>query len=194
MVEFVRDSVIPDIILVRQKRHADHRGWFQETYRRSLFSTHGITDSFCQDNQSFSAEKGTLRGLHYQSAPHAQAKLVSCLAGRIFDVAVDIRTNSPTFGQHTTAILTASGGEQLYIPAGFAHGFCTMEPNCVIAYKTSAEYAPEAECGIAFNDPAIGVEWPFAEQDLILSERDCSLPKLQDITALNLGRQPQGAA
>lgn len=184
MVEFVADTVVPDVIHVRPALHGDARGWFQESYRETLFHQHGIRDQFVQDNQSFSAPTGTLRGLHYQTAPDMQAKLVRCLSGRIFDVAVDIRAGSPTFGQYTSAILTAEKGEQLFVPEGFAHGFCTLEPNCMVAYKTSAEYAPKTERSIAFDDPEIGIAWPLKASALTLSDKDQKNAPFSDVRPL----------
>jgi dTDP-4-dehydrorhamnose 3,5-epimerase len=139
-----------------------------------------VSSNFCQDNQSFSRLAGTLRGLHFQRIPHAQAKLVRCLRGRIFDVAVDIRSNSPTFKKWVGVELTAELGNQLFIPAGFAHGFLTLEPDCEIAYKVDAFYAPEADGGIAWNDPQIAINWPLTGNQPRLSEKDASLPTLNE--------------
>lgn len=170
-------------LVIVPRRFADERGWFSETYNASIFSRHGIADQFCQDNQSFSAAKGTLRGLHFQSEPFAQSKLVRCLSGRIFDVAVDIRRGSPTFGQWVGTVLGADDGRQLYVPIGYAHGFLTLEPNCVIAYKVSNLYSAEAEGGIIWNDPTIGIDWPELSETPHLSAKDSRLGTLSDLAA-----------
>ena len=161
-------------------RHNDHRGFFAEIYSRRKFSELGIDDEFVQDNHSLSKEVGTLRGLHFQAPLHAQAKLVRCGHGAIFDVAVDIRRGSPTYGQWEGYELTAINGEQLYIPVGFAHGFVTLEPDSEIVYKCSDYYAPEAEGSVLWNDPNIGIEWP-TDSDPILSAKDAVAPLLSDL-------------
>ena len=135
-----------------------------------------------QDNHSRSRQKGTIRGLHFQKPPRAQAKLVSCVRGRILDVAVDIRTGSPSFGRHFSIELSPSNGRQLYVPAGFAHGFCTLEDETEILYKVSDYYAPECDAGLAFDDPDLAIEWPIFENGWVLSERDRRFPKLSDLT------------
>lgn len=163
---------------ITPRRFADARGWFAETWHSERYLDAGVSSSFCQDNQSFSRLAGTLRGLHFQRPPYAQAKLVRCLRGRIFDVAVDIRRTSPTFKKWVGAELTAEMGNQLFIPAGFAHGFLTLEPDCEIAYKVDAYYAPEADGGIAWNDPQIAIDWPLAGNLPLLSEKDAGLPAL----------------
>ena len=172
---------IPVIKLLRPRRFDDPRGWFVETWNRKTFTQAGIDIDFVQDNVSWSKSAGTIRGLHFQRAPHAQAKLVRIAKGRAFDVAVDIRPDSPTFGQHVSAELTAEGGEQLFIPAGFAHGFYTLEPDTEVAYKVSAFYSPEHDAGIRFDDPALGIAWPLGGRPPVISEpgrRDSrSLPK-----------------
>jgi dTDP-4-dehydrorhamnose 3,5-epimerase len=167
---------IPDVILIEAQSFGDDRGFLAETYRRSEFAAHGIPPSFVQDNYSFSV-RGVLRGLHYQKKPQAQGKLVTAIRGQIFDVAVDIRRGSPTYGKWVGRVL---GGEQirlLYIPPGFAHGFCVLTENAAVTYKITQEYAPELERGIIWNDPFVGVQWPIAEP--ILSPRDLGLPLLE---------------
>ena len=169
------------VILTTPKRFEDERGWFSETYNQAREAAAGIDVVFIQDNHSLSRPAGVLRGLHFQRPPHAQAKLVRCLRGSIWDVAVDIRKGSPTFGQSVSATLTAARGEQLFVPVGFAHGFVTLEPDTEIAYKCSALYAPEADAGIAWDDPALGLDWPLPEGGPILSPKDAKLPRLDEI-------------
>ena len=192
MATFERLAGMEDVILVRPVWHEDARGFFTETYRESEFAAHGIDCRFVQDNFSLSRQKGTLRGMHFQTAPHAQAKLVRCTRGRIVDAVVDIRPRSATFGRHALVELSSDGGEQLFVPAGFAHGFCTLEDNTEVAYRVSAYYAPDADCGVAFDDPAIGISWPFPASELILSDRDRRWPLLADL-ALEAGA-PRPAA
>jgi dTDP-4-dehydrorhamnose 3,5-epimerase len=166
---------IPDVVLIRTRRYADNRGFFLETYKRSEFAAHGIAESFVQDNQSRSMH-GVLRGLHYQNPPRAQGKLVRVLRGEVFDVAVDIRRGSPTFAQWIGVRLSGERFEMLYIPPGFAHGFCALSDVVDFAYKVTAEYAPHLDAGIVWNDPQIGIAWPAA--DPVLSSRDAGLPTL----------------
>ena len=168
------------IVHIRPTRHGDRRGFFAETYSRRKYSELGIEDEFVQDNHSLSREVGTLRGLHFQAPPHAQAKLVRCGRGALFDVAVDIRRGSPTYGRWEGYKLTAENGEQLYVPVGFAHGFVTLEPDSEIVYKCSDYYAPETEGVILWSDPDIGIDWPTGS-DLILSEKDAAAPLLSDL-------------
>ncbi|MEM1333638.1 MAG: dTDP-4-dehydrorhamnose 3,5-epimerase [Actinomycetota bacterium] len=166
------------------RRLGDHRGWFAEVFKAAELVTAGIDIEFVQDNESFSAPVGTVRGLHYQLDPHAQAKLVRVLRGRALDVAVDIRRESPTFGHHVAVELTADLGNQLLVPAGFAHAFCTLTPDVHLAYKVSDRYAPETERAIRWNDPAIGIDWPdwgaLGVDGPTLSERDQVAPLLAD--------------
>jgi dTDP-4-dehydrorhamnose 3,5-epimerase len=171
---------LPDVLLITPKRHGDARGWFAETWSQKVFADAGLQTRFVQDNQAFSARKGTLRGLHFQQAPHAQAKLVRVLKGAIFDVAVDIRAGSPTYGRWAAATLTAEGGEQLWVPRGFAHAYCTLTDGCEIFYKVDGLYAPQTEGGIIWNDPDIGIPWPI-DGAPVLSGKDEVLPRLKDI-------------
>ena len=166
--------------LIRPRRFGDARGWFSETYNARTFAELGIGDVFVQDNHSLSVTRGTLRGLHCQLAPHAQAKLVRCLSGAIYDVAVDLRRESPSFGQWVGAMLTAESGEQLYVPVGFAHGFMTLTDNVEVHYKCTDYYAPECEAGVMWNDPAIGIVWPLEGIEPVLSDKDQILPELRD--------------
>lgn len=167
---------IPDVKLITPRRFSDDRGYFVETWSRKLLAV-----DFCQDNQSLSLHAGTIRGLHFQMAPFAQAKLVSVLKGRIFDVAVDLRKASPSFGQHVTVELDASTGNQLFVPQGFAHGFCTLEPNTLVHYKVDAHYAPDADAGIYWADEALGITWPVDKAHAHLSPKDANLPRLKDV-------------
>jgi len=167
---------IPDVRLLTPRRFGDHRGWFAETW-----SSRTLDIAFCQDNMSLSAEVGTIRGLHFQKPPHAQAKLVMVLQGRILDVAVDIRRASPTFGQHVAVELSAAAGNQLLIPRGFAHGFCTLEPGTQVLYKVDDFYAPESDAGIFWADPDLAINWPVRVDQAHLSPKDLGLPRLKDI-------------
>lgn len=168
---------IPEVILVEPQRFGDTRGFFMETYQYETFAANGIALRFVQDNHSRSA-KGVLRGLHYQKDPVAQGKLLKAVVGEIFDVAVDIRRGSPTFGQWVGEILSAENGRLLYVPPGFAHGFCVLSETADLIYKTTDYYHPESEKGIIWNDPQIGVEWPIANP--LLSIRDQALPSLAE--------------
>jgi dTDP-4-dehydrorhamnose 3,5-epimerase len=168
--------------LIHPKVHGDARGYFFEAFRQDLFERDVAPDvPFVQDNQSLSRPAGTLRGLHFQLDPRAQAKLVRVLRGSILDVAVDIRPSSPTFGQHVAVTLSAENKAQLYVPTGFAHGFCTLEPDTEVFYKTSDFYSPAHDRGLAWNDPALGIVWPVREADATLSDRDRLHPKLADL-------------
>jgi len=172
---------IPDVILVTPKRHGDSRGFFAETYRENDYAEAGIHGPFVQDNQAFSENAFILRGLHFQTPPAAQAKLISCSRGRILDVAVDLRRSSPSFGTYVSAELSAETGQQLYIPAGFAHGYLTLTPACEVRYKVTAYYSPKHERGLAWNDPDIGIEWPVTERQPVCSGKDLELPRLKDL-------------
>ena len=172
---------LPDVLLITPKRHGDARGWFSETWSRRAFEAAGLSFDFVQDNQAFNAKAGTVRGLHFQTAPHPQAKLMRVLAGAIFDVAVDVRPGSPTFGQWAGAKLTAEGGEQLLIPRGFAHGYCTLEDNTMLAYKVDGLYAPQCEGGVMWNDPDLAIDWGMDLSNAITSDKDKLLPRLRDM-------------
>jgi dTDP-4-dehydrorhamnose 3,5-epimerase len=172
---------IDAVKLIRPRRHEDLRGFFVETWNRKTLAANGIETDFVQDNSSLSRQAGTIRGLHYQIPPFAQCKLVRVARGAAFDVAVDLRAASPTFGRYAAATLTAERGEQLFIPVGFAHGFCTLEPDTELAYKVSEFHAPEHDAGICWDDPAIGIEWPLSGREPILSDRDRMLPRLSAI-------------
>jgi dTDP-4-dehydrorhamnose 3,5-epimerase len=165
-------------VLIRPRRIGDARGWFAETWSRSRYEAAGIVADFCQDNHSFSAATGTLRGLHFQRPPSAQAKLVRCSRGRIFDVAVDIRRGSPSFGRWVGAELSAEEGNQLFVPRGFAHGFLTLEADCEVQYKVDGYYDAAADAGVRWDDADIGVAWPDAGAPPTLSAKDERLPAL----------------
>jgi dTDP-4-dehydrorhamnose 3,5-epimerase len=165
------------------KRHVDVRGWFSETFREKWLHDIGITCHFVQDNLSNSRRAGTLRGLHFQLPPAAQVKLVSVLRGRILDVAVDIRRNSPTFGKYVSIELTAESGRQLYVPIGFAHGLITLEDDVTVQYKVSHYYTPACDSGIIWNDPDIDFPWPLKDSDIVTSHKDSRLPLLRDFAS-----------
>jgi dTDP-4-dehydrorhamnose 3,5-epimerase len=171
------------VMRIIPKRFEDPRGWFSETYQRDRFRAAGIDADFVQDNQSWSKPAGTLRGIHFQTPPHAQAKLVRCLKGRIWDVAVDLRAGSPTYGEWVAAELTAAGGEQLYVPSGFGHGFLTLEPETEVAYKVDAFYAPDCDAGFAWNDPDLAIAWPLPGPVPELSDKDARLPAFKDFVS-----------
>lgn len=170
---------IAGVILITPDIYSDNRGSFMETYARTAFAKAGITSDFIQDNQSWSVKPGTLRGLHFQREPAVQAKLVRVLVGSVYDVAVDIRPQSPTYGRWCGATLTAGAGEQLFVPRGFAHGFVTLEPNTVVSYKVDAPYTPTSEGGICWNDPSLNINWPVPPTGPIVAERDSQLPLLK---------------
>ncbi len=168
---------IPEVLLVEAQSVSDDRGFFAETYKMSEFSANGLSQTFVQDNHSHSV-RGVLRGLHYQKHPQAQGKLVRVLRGRIFDVAVDIRKGSPTYGHWVGSVLSASNLRMLYVPVGFAHGFCVISEHADVVYKVTEEYAAELDRGIIWNDPEIGIQWPVT--DPILSLKDAQLPCLKE--------------
>jgi dTDP-4-dehydrorhamnose 3,5-epimerase len=167
-------------IVLAPTRHGDERGWFSETYNARSLSGQGIDIAFVQDNQAFSRAAGTLRGLHFQAPPHAQAKLVHCLRGGIFDVAVDLRNGSPSYGRWVSAELSARNGRQLFVPIGFAHGYVTLEAETEIFYKVSDFYAPDCEGGIRFDDPLLEISWPLPASGPVISQKDRDLPALGD--------------
>ena len=182
-MNFIRTN-IPDVIIIEPTVHGDHRGYFVETFRADKLEAFlGYKLNFGQDNESKSS-KGVLRGLHYQLAPHAQTKLVRVISGRVLDVAVDIRRNSPTFGQHVAVELTADNKKQLLVPRGFAHGFVVLEDDTIFAYKVDNYYSPECDRGIAFNDPALNIDWILKTEELKLSAKDTTQPKLNETNDL----------
>lgn len=175
---------IPDVILVTPDRFADARGFFSETWNQAKFAAVGIDAAFVQDNQSLSRDRGVVRGLHCQIEPYAQGKLVRCAKGAIWDVAVDARRASPTFGQWVAAELSAENWQQLWIPPGFLHGFCTLLPHSEVLYKVTGLYSRECERGVLWNDPDLGLPWPVAAADVVLSEKDRVLPGWAETPAL----------
>ncbi len=170
-------------VLILPKKLGDSRGYFMEAFKDNWFRENVADIGFVQDNQSLSAQAGTVRGLHYQEAPMGQGKLVRCLKGAIFDVAVDVRPGSATFGKWIGETLTAEGAEQLWVPEGFLHGFCTLKPDTEVFYKVTNPYSPAHDRGIAWNDPEIGVEWPVSADEAILSDKDKLLPPLRSLVA-----------
>ena len=177
-------SDIPDVIKITPKRYSDDRGHFVELFRDELFRKHAGNVQFVQHNQSLSRQVGTIRGLHFQAPPAAQGKLVRCVRGAIFDVAVDLRRSSPTFGRHVSIELTAERDTQLWIPAGFAHGFCTLAPETEVWYAVTHGYSPESEGGIIWNDPALGIAWPSVASAETLSAKDTRLGPLSDLPTI----------
>ncbi len=180
----VEEMAIPAVKIVTPKKHGDARGFFSEVYSKPAWEEAGFSFTFVQDNHSFSVAVGTLRGLHFQTAPFAQAKLVRVGRGRIFDVAVDIRRSSPTFGHYVGVELSAENWRQALIPIGFAHGFVTLEPDTEVLYKTTAPYSPANDRGVAWDDPDIGVAWPLPDGGATLSDKDRRLPRLKDVDGM----------
>ncbi len=180
MTAFVQRLAIPDVLLITPARFHDGRGFFSETFNANRFAEAGIPGPFVQDNHSFSAIAGTVRGLHAQIAPCAQGKLVRVTRGAIWDVAVDIRHGSPTFGQHVGAELSAANWQQLWIPAGFLHGFCTLEPDTEVVYKVTTVWDGDAERGVLWSDASLAIPWPVVPANAVLSEKDRVAPKLAD--------------
>lgn len=179
----VKTFDIPGVVAISPQIHRDGRGFFSETYSARSFADAGIAVSFVQDNHSHSVAPGVVRGLHFQTDPHAQDKLVRVVRGSIFDVAVDIRKGSPTFGRHVAVTLSAENWSQLWIPKGFAHGFCTLEPNTEVIYKVTGYYSVECDRGLAWDDPALGIDWPVAPTAAVLSDKDRRHPVLKDLPA-----------
>ena len=175
----ISETALPGVKLIVPARHGDDRGFFSESWSRAALARHGIDIDFVQDNHSLSAKAGTVRGLHFQSPPHAQAKLVRCGRGRLFDVAVDVRRGSPTYGRWVGEELSFENGRQLLIPAGFLHGFVTREPDTEIVYKCSDVYAPACDGAVRYDDPDIGIDWGL-EGEALLSEKDAAAPSLAD--------------
>jgi dTDP-4-dehydrorhamnose 3,5-epimerase len=174
---------IGGLIEIRPRKIADDRGYFSEVFRLSTFAEQAGAIAFVQENQSLSRRMGTVRGIHFQIRPAAQGKLVRCLAGSILDVAVDLRTGSPTFGRYVSLILTPRENNQLWVPVGFGHGFCTLEPNSVISYRVTNYYSPEHDRGVAWDDPDIGIDWPEVADPGTLSGKDRQQPRLAELPA-----------
>ncbi len=179
----VERADIPDVLIIQPKKHGDHRGFFSETFRASALEEFSVELNWCQDNHSFSQARGVVRALHFQRPPFAQAKLLRVIRGAVFDVVVDIRKASPTYGRHVAVELSAENWKQILVPAGFAHGFCTLTENCEVLYKVSADYAPAEEGGVLWNDPDLNITWPISPEEATLSERDLKWPKLKDLVS-----------
>jgi len=177
----IEPLAIGDVKLVEPTVVRDGRGVFSETYSKRALAEAGIDAAFVQDNHSLSVAKGVVRGLHFQIPPRAQDKLVRVIRGSILDVAVDIRYGAPTYGQHVAVVLSADNWRQLWVPKGFAHGFCTLEPNTEVLYKVTDYYAPQHDRGLAWDDPALGIDWPVTPESAILSEKDRHHPKLAEL-------------
>jgi dTDP-4-dehydrorhamnose 3,5-epimerase len=190
----VTPLAIPEVLIVSPIRHSDSRGFFSETYSKIGLAEAGVVTEFVQDNHALSIHKGTVRGLHFQAPPYAQDKLVRVVRGAIFDVAVDVRVGSPTYGQHVSATISAQAWNQIFVPAGFAHGLVTLEPDTEVIYKVSNVYSPEHDKGLLWNDPDLGIDWPVAAEAAILSEKDESQPTLDELPAYShyalLGGKP----
>ncbi|MEX2671531.1 MAG: dTDP-4-dehydrorhamnose 3,5-epimerase [Phycisphaeraceae bacterium] len=180
----VVETEIPDVKLITPKKFGDHRGFFSETYNSKALAEAGVDLDFVQDNHSLSAEKGVIRGLHFQIPPFAQDKLVRVIRGAILDVAVDIRQSSPTFGKHVTAELTADNWTQILVPKGFAHGFITLAPDTEVIYKVTNYYAPDHDRGLLWNDPELAIDWPLNGDKAILSDKDLRQPRFAELTEL----------
>lgn len=178
----IEELAIPGVLRVTPRRFSDDRGWFSETYNARTLKSHGLDVTFVQDNQSFSAKPGTIRGFHLQKPPHAQAKLVRCIRGRIVDIAVDVRPGSPTHGKWVAEELSPENGIQLFIPVGFLHAFITLTADTEVAYKVSDFYAPECEAGIRWDDPTIGFPWRLPPDGPFLSAKDAGHPFLSDVS------------
>ena len=175
----VRRLALSDVLVVAPRHFVDARGRFTMVFEQRAFREIGLP-SFVQDNEAYSHKRGTLRGLHFQKEPHAQAKLVRVLRGAIFDVAVDLRAGSPTFGHWVGETLNAASGNQMFVPKGFAHGYCTLEDATAVAYRCDDLYTPEAEAGVHFADPALAIPWPVTAGDAIVADKDRALPLLRD--------------
>ena len=171
-------TTLNDVLIIELEKRVDNRGFFARTFCEREFELHGLQSSFVQCNISFNRVKGTLRGMHFQTAPHEEVKLIRCTRGAIFDAIIDLRSGSPTFKQHLAVVLSADNGKALYVPEGFAHGFQTLEDNTEVFYQMSQFYVPDHARGVRWNDPAFGIEWPADER--IILERDQSYP---DFTA-----------
>ncbi len=180
---------IPDVLLIEPKRHGDERGFFSETYRASLLAEFGFDRLFVQDNHARTTGRGILRGMHFQRPPHAQDKLVKVVAGAIFDVVVDIRRGSPTYGRWAGTELSAENGRQILVPRGFAHGYLTLSEVCDVLYKASDYYAPETEGGLKWDDPTVNIEWPLPIGEIRLNARDAAWPDLQALAPADWAAQ-----
>ena len=172
---------IDGLLSITPSKHGDARGFFSEVFRADILALHGVEVEFVQDNHAFSAQRGVLRGLHYQTPPSAQGKLVHCPRGAILDVAVDIRRGSPTFARHVCVELSAANWRQIWVPPGFAHGYVTLEPDTEVLYKVTRYYDPAADRGIAWDDPALGIDWRLPGSQVMLSAKDRQNPRLAEV-------------
>lgn len=180
----IERTAIPGVLILRPRKFEDARGFFAPVFRETDLQAAGVAHGWVQENQSLSLRKGTVRGLHFQRPPFAQAKLVRVIRGAALDVCVDLRRASPTFGQHAEVELTAENLTQVYIPPGFAHGFCTLSDHTEVLYKVSAGWSPEHEGGVMWSDPALGIDWPVKPDEAVLSEKDRVWPALADLGAV----------
>jgi dTDP-4-dehydrorhamnose 3,5-epimerase len=174
----IQRFAIRDLLLIRPVKHSDARGFFSEVYRNDILSAQGINSYFVQDNHVYSEKRGVLRGLHFQTPPNAQGKLVRCTRGAILDVAVDIRVGSPSFGHHVAVELSATNWQQLWVPPGFAHGYVTLEIDCEVMYKVTQYWNPDSERGIAWDDPSLAIDWGIASSALTIADKDRTNPRL----------------
>jgi dTDP-4-dehydrorhamnose 3,5-epimerase len=179
----VISTEIADVKEIRPVRHRDPRGFFSEIFREDVLRRHGVDVAFVQENHSLSVARGVVRGLHFQVPPEGQAKLVRVVVGSVLDVAVDIRAGSPTYGRHVAIVLSAAEGNQLFVPEGFAHGFCTLEPNTEIVYKVNRYYSAAHDRGLSWNDPELGITWPVSGEEALLSDKDRRQPLLAELPA-----------
>jgi dTDP-4-dehydrorhamnose 3,5-epimerase len=179
----ITETDLPGVLILEPRRFGDDRGWFMESWNRETLRGHGIEIDFVQDNHSYSAPQGTVRGLHYQSPPHAQAKLVRVARGTVRDVAVDVRGGSATYGRHVAVDLSAENGRQLLVPVGFLHGFATLTPDVELLYKCSDVYAPDCDGAVAWDDPDLGIDWGIDPATATLSDKDRAAPRFADWTS-----------
>lgn len=177
----MESTQLEGVVLVHPRRLVDERGFFSEVFNKEAMSEVGISDHFVQDNHSLSRHAGTIRGLHFQIPPRPTAKLVRVVTGAVFDVVVDLRQGSPTFGHHVSAELSAENWVQIYVPIGFAHGFCTIAPDTEVVYKVTDYWSPEVDRGVAWDDPELGIEWPVSTKSAILSDKDRGQPSLSEL-------------
>jgi dTDP-4-dehydrorhamnose 3,5-epimerase len=177
----IQRLAIPEILVLKPAKFGDERGFFSETYNRKRFAEAGIDLDFVQDNHARSAQAGTVRGLHFQTPPFAQDKLLRVVKGAVLDVAVDVRHGSPTFGRHVAVELSEGAWNQILVPVGFAHGYCTLTPDTEVIYKVTNYYAPKNDAGMLWNDPDLGIDWPVRAEDAILSDKDRALPRFADL-------------
>ena len=180
----VENTAIADVKIITPNKFGDHRGFFSEVYSRKAWAEAGLDYEFVQDNHSFSVEVGVIRGLHFQTEPFGQDKLVRVAKGRVLDVAVDLRRRSPTYGKHVAVELSAANWRQLLVPIGFAHGFCTLEADCEVLYKVTNIYSPAHDKGLAFDDPALGIDWRIDLAKAVLSDKDRKQPRLAELGAM----------